>query len=57
MANEDIRQAIKDAGLKHWELANIMKISENTLVRRLREELSKKDKEKILETIHINNKK
>ena len=54
MANEDIREAIKQANLKHWELADLLNISETTLVRKLRHEMSKDEKDKILSIIDEN---
>ena len=50
-ANQDIRQAIKKANLKHWELAKLMGFSETTLVRKLREELPEEEKKSILKII------
>lgn len=51
MNNIYIRQAIKDNNLKHWQLAEALHISEFTLCRKLRHELSKEQKEKIFEVI------
>lgn len=51
IANQDIRQAIKTANLKHWKLAKLMGVSETTLVRKLREELPEEEKQKILKII------
>lgn len=51
MANEDIREAIKQANLKHWELADLLSVSEVTLVRKLRHEMSRDEKQKILEIL------
>lgn len=39
LANADIRQVAKDAGVSLWELADEMNISESTLTRMLRHEL------------------
>ena len=50
-ANTDIREAIKAAGLKHWQIAEALKISENTLTRRMRHELAAGEKKQILEII------
>lgn len=47
MANEDIRYLIKEECLKHWKLAQRLGISEATLVRKLRKELTTEEKEKI----------
>lgn len=40
MPNTDIRKEIKSAGLRHWQIARALGISENTFCRRLREELT-----------------
>ena len=49
--NKEIRTAIKSAGLRHWQLADALKISEGTLVRRLRHELPDKEKATILNAV------
>jgi len=48
MCNEDIRKAIKQCGIKYWQLADILNISEATITRMLRHELCKEEKNKIL---------
>ena len=50
-ANTDIRQSIKAAGLKNWQIADALNISENTLYRRMRHELAAWEKQQILEII------
>lgn len=50
-ANADIREAIKAAGLKQWQIADSLKISEITLCRRLRHELAAGEKKQILDII------
>ena len=50
-ANADIREAIKAAGLKNWQIAEALKISENTLSRRLRHELAPEGKKQIVDII------
>ena len=40
LANADIRQEAKEAGVSLWELADEMNVSEPTLTRMLRHELS-----------------
>ena len=52
MKNEEIRTALKEAGLKQWELADMMDISEFTLSRKLRSELPEDMKQHLLELIH-----
>lgn len=51
MVNKDIRQAIKEAGLKHYQVAQTMGVHENTLVRLLRFELAEEKKSVILAAI------
>ena len=51
MANEEIRKLIKEDCLKHWKLAERLGISESTMVRKLRKELSTEEKEKIIREI------
>ena len=52
MKNEMIRKALKDSGMKQWELAEMLGISEFTLSRKLRNELPQEDKDRILNLIH-----
>lgn len=51
MKNMKIRKALMDAGMKNYQLAELMGISEFTLSRRLRNELQHAEKERILELI------
>lgn len=51
IANKDIRNAIKDKGLKGWQVADALKISENTFYRRLRHELAPAEKEEMFRLI------
>lgn len=50
-SNSDIRNLLKAQKIKHWKLADLLGISETTLVRKLRKELPKEEKEKILNII------
>lgn len=50
-ANQDIRTAIKDTGLHHWQIADRLLISENTMSRKLRKELPEEEKKQILAAI------
>ena len=52
MRNLEIRQRLKECGLKHWELAELLKMSETTLCVKLRKELSENDRIKVLEVIN-----
>lgn len=57
MANFEIRTALKKANLKQWQLAEMLQISEFTLSRKLRKELSNEDKNKIKQLIKNKNQK
>ncbi len=50
-ANMDIREALKEARVPYWRVADKMDISEGTLCCRLRRELSAEQKREILEII------
>ena len=43
-ANADIRVFAKEKGVRQWEIAEYLKISEPTLIRKMRKELSEKEK-------------
>lgn len=51
MKNLDIRNKLKKSHVFQYELAEAMKISEMTLLKRLRKELTKEEKEKIFSII------
>lgn len=51
MKNIDIRRALENDNLKHWQLADALNISEFTLCRRFRHELSDEEKKKIFKAI------
>ena len=51
LRNSDIREAAKAAGVKLWQVAKAAGVSDNTLTRRLREELPLKQKTRIFEII------
>ena len=48
MENLDVKNAIEKANLYQWQIADELNISEFTLCRKFRHELSDKEKEKIL---------
>ena len=50
-ANKIVRDELKARGVRHWELAHELDISEQTLVRRLRFELSEDRQLDMLEKI------
>ena len=54
MNNLEIRKAIQKNGLRHYEVAKLMNISEGTFGRKLRFEMQKEEKEKILKIIEKN---
>lgn len=49
--NENVRAALKENGIYHWRLAELMGISEYTLSKRFRHELSEEDKKNIFRLI------
>lgn len=51
MNNADIRQAAKSAGVYLWQVAAALGISEPTMTRKLRFELSEDEKGKLKEII------
>ena len=53
LANADIREAAKEAGVSLWELADEMNVSEPTLTRMLRHELSDYMKADLMSAIAI----
>ena len=51
MANADIRQAAKSAGVNLWRVAENMGLADSGLSRRLRHELPEEEKTRILSII------
>lgn len=49
--NINIRIKLVEAGMKQWELARLLGISESQLSRKLRTELTQEEQERILEII------
>lgn len=49
--NEDVRNAIKGAGVKHWQVAEALKVHENHFSRELRHELTPERKKQVFEAI------
>lgn len=47
MANEEIRKRLKNVGMKLWELADEMGVSEPTVIRWFRHELPTDKREKV----------
>ena len=52
MNNLDIRQRLKETNVKQWQVADRLVISEMSLVRKLRYELTEAEKQKILSIIN-----
>lgn len=52
MRNEQIRNAIKTSGVKMWEVAEKLNISDGNFSRKLRKEFSEKEKEQIYTIIN-----
>lgn len=56
--NEAIKQAAKDNGIKLWEIADALKVSEFTFTRWMRHELPADKRQKVLDAIEsLKNKK
>ena len=51
LANSDIRQKAKEAGVTFWQIANFMGVCELTVSRRLRFELSEQERQKFIRII------
>ena len=51
MRNSDIRQEIKSAGLRLWQIAEALGLQDSNFSRRLRHELPEAEKAKIREII------
>lgn len=51
MENLEIRKKLKEKNVFQWQVAKSIGISEMTLVRKLREELTEEEKQKILSVI------
>ena len=49
--NQEIRKAIFESGVKKYEIATALNITDSTFSRKLRKEFSKEEKEKILKII------
>ena len=48
MNNIEIREAIKESGFKHWQIADMIGIADTTFCRMLRRELPEDKKQEIL---------
>lgn len=52
MTNVTIRNAAREAGVHHWEVAEALGISEGSFCRRMRHELPEAEQARILEIIN-----
>lgn len=50
-ANKEIREALKNARVWQWELADALGVNEGTVTRMLRRELPEAERERVLATI------
>lgn len=50
-ANIEVRELAKSNGVRHWQIAERLGISETTLVKRLHRELNDKQREQITQVI------
>lgn len=51
MANQEIRMELKERHIPQWKLGELLGVSENTIYRKLRNELSVEEKQHILDVI------
>ena len=51
MKNKRIREELKNAGMKQWQLAELLEISEQTICRKFRKELPEDEQQRIIELI------
>ena len=53
MNNIEIREAIKESGFRHWQIADMIGIADTTFCRMLRRELPEDKKQEILTAMQI----
>lgn len=51
MKNQEIRMELKARNIPQWKLGELLGVSENTIYRKLRNELSVEEKQHILDVI------
>ena len=51
LSNNEVRKKAKEQGVRLWEVAEVLNISEPTMTRKLRKELPTAEKERILSII------
>jgi len=49
--NQDIRNLMKEKGVACWRIAEVMNCCENTVIRKLRSEMTESEKQKIVAAI------
>lgn len=52
MSNQEIRETAKNKKVRLWQIADKLGISEPTMTRKLRHELTKKEKKRIIKIIN-----
>ena len=52
--NMKIREALREANMKQWQLADVLGVHEKTLCCKLRHELSEDEQSRIIELIRSN---
>ena len=52
MPNQTIRESLRQAGIRHWQLADYLRIHPSSLSIELRHELEPHKQREILEAIH-----
>lgn len=55
MNNARVRIKMIEAGLKQWQLARVLGIDESALSRKLRDELTQEEQDRIIELIERSN--
>ena len=53
MANTEIRQMLKSDKIAYWEIGQVLGLHENTILRKLRTELTETDKKSFAKAIGI----
>ncbi|WKY47056.1 hypothetical protein Q5O24_11890 [Eubacteriaceae bacterium ES3] len=53
MKNLDVRETLKKAGIRQWEVCEILGIHEAAFSRKMRHELPEDEKQKIYEAIEV----
>lgn len=51
MTNKEIREVLKAEHIPYWQVADVLGVHENTVIRKMRHELSSADKEAFLKAI------